>query len=93
MYADKDHSLPCRPNAFDIPCLVRNMPISSSLTINVIERKRSWNKPVAYPICRSVCLSVCLSGNYTVAKRLIGSGCRLGGEWGQSRDGCIGWGW
>ena len=26
-----------------------------------------------------------------MAKRLIGSGCRLGGEWGQSRDGFIRW--
>jgi len=24
-----------------------------------------------------------------VAKRLIGSGCRLGDEWSRSRDGCI----
>jgi len=42
----------------------------------------------------SVCVSVCLSGKSTVAKWLIGSGCRLGwwagvGEWGRSRDGCI----
>jgi len=27
-----------------------------------------------------------------VAKQLIGSVCRLGGEWGRSRDGCIKWG-
>jgi len=27
-----------------------------------------------------------------VAKRLSGSGCRLGGEWGRSRDGRIRWG-
>ena len=26
-----------------------------------IKRKRYWNRPVAYPICRSVCLSVGLS--------------------------------
>jgi len=26
-----------------------------------------------------------------VVKRLIGSGCRLGGEWGRSKDGCIRW--
>jgi len=26
-----------------------------------------------------------------VAKRLTGSGCRLGDEWGRSRDGCIRW--
>ena len=29
---------------------------SASLTINIIERKRSWNRVVAYPICLSVCL-------------------------------------
>ena len=29
----------------------------------------------------------CLSGRCTVAKRLIGSGCHFGGEWGRSRDG------
>jgi len=29
-------------------------------------------------ICLSVCLSVCLSGKCTVAKRLSGSGFRLG---------------
>ena len=48
-------------------------------------------------LCRSVCLSVGLlvgplSGGCTVAKQLIGSVCRLGGEWGRSRDGCIKWG-
>jgi len=26
-------------------------------------------------------------------KTADGSGCRLGGEWGQSRNGCIRWGW
>jgi len=36
------------------------------------ERKRSWYKFVAYPIC----LSVCLCGKCIVAKRLIGSACR-----------------
>ena len=35
--------------------------------------------------------SVCRSVACTVAKRLIGSGCRLGNEWGRSRDGCIRW--
>jgi len=25
-------------------------------------------------------------------KRLTGSGCRLGSEWGRSRDGCTRWG-
>jgi len=27
-----------------------------------------------------------------VAKWLIGSGCRLGGQWGRSKDGCSRWG-
>ena len=38
------------------------------------EHKRFWNITVASPVG----LSVCLSGKCTVAKRLIGSGCRLG---------------
>ena len=33
--------------------------ISTSLTINITERMRSWNRPVTYPMCRSVCLNVC----------------------------------
>jgi len=32
--------------------------LSASLTINAIERKRSWNRSVAYPVCRSACVSV-----------------------------------
>jgi len=40
----------------------------------------------------SVGLPVRLSAKCIVAKRPSGSGCRLGGEWGQSRDGCIRWG-
>jgi len=28
--------------------------ISASPTINVIERTRTWNRPVTYPMCRSV---------------------------------------
>ena len=28
--------------------------ISASLSINIIEHKHSWNRVVAYPICRSV---------------------------------------
>ena len=40
----------------------------------------------------SVGLCVCLSGNCTVAKWLIGSGCRWDGECGRLRDGCIRWG-
>jgi len=43
--------------------------------------------------CMSVCLSLCLTGKCTVAKQLIGSGCHLGWWVGQSRDGCIRWGW
>ena len=39
-----------------------------------------WSRDVARPISQSlcVCLSVGRSGMYTAAKRLIGSGCRLG---------------
>ena len=48
---------------------------NASLTISIIERKRSWYTTVAY----SSHLSVCLSGKCLVAKRLIGSGRRL--EW------------
>ena len=39
---------------------------------------------------RSVCQSVGRSTKCIVAKWLIGSGCRLGGEWGWLKDGCIG---
>jgi len=39
----------------------------------LIEHKRYWNRPVAYPICWSVCLSVCVSRKCTAAKRLNGS--------------------
>jgi len=31
---------------------------SPSLSINTIERKRFWNRPVAYRMCQSVGLSV-----------------------------------
>ena len=31
---------------------------SASLFFDIIERKRSWNRVVAYPVCRSVCRSV-----------------------------------
>jgi len=27
---------------------------TASISINIIERKRSWNRVVAYPVCRSV---------------------------------------
>jgi len=30
--------------------------VSASLTINIIERKYSLNRPVAYPMWRSVCV-------------------------------------
>jgi len=64
--------------------------ISASLTINIIERKRSWNRPVAYPMCRSVCLSVCLeSVLWQNTKQLIGSGCRIGWWVRRSRDGLL----
>jgi len=53
---------------------------STSLTINIIERKRFWS--VAYPMCPfvwlSVFLPVCVSGKCIVAKRLVGSRCSLG---------------
>ena len=50
------------------------------------ERKRSWYTIMHVPF---VGLSVrkCI-----VAKRLIRSGCRLGGQWSRSKDGCIKWG-
>jgi len=32
---------------------------SASITVIITERKRSWNRPVAYLV--SVCVSVCLS--------------------------------
>jgi len=41
----------------------------------------------------SVCVCVCLSGKCTVAKRLIGSGCRLWWWRGRTTDGCIRRGW
>jgi len=41
-----------------------------------IECKRYWNRPVAVSPIPSV--GLCLSGKCIVAKRLIGSGCRLG---------------
>jgi len=34
-------------------------------------------------------VSVCVSGKCIVAKRLIGSGYRLSGEWGRSRMGVL----
>ena len=30
----------------------------TAVSINTAERKRYWNRPVAYAVCRSVCLSV-----------------------------------
>jgi len=39
----------------------------------IIECKRSWNRPVTYPMCQSLCLSrECIVTNW-----LIGSGCCL----------------
>ena len=35
-----------KPNCSAVICI-----ISASLTINIIERKRSWNRPVAYSVC------------------------------------------
>jgi len=42
--------------------------ISVSLSGYRVERKRCWNRPVAYPICRSVHVCVCLSVCRTVQK-------------------------
>ena len=50
--------------------------VSASLTALLVRTCRQSHLPI--------CLSVCLTGGCTVAKRLIGSGCRLGGEWGWS---------
>jgi len=51
-----------------VPLLADSI-ISASLIINIRERKRSWNRPISYPVCRSVCLYVC--PECIVAKRLI----------------------
>jgi len=47
--------------------------IISRVAIQSIERKLTGVSPIP-----SVDLSVCVPRKYTVAKRLIGSGCRLG---------------
>ena len=41
--------------------------------------------------CRLAHLSDCLSESCIVAKRPIGYGCRLVGEWARSMDKCIRW--
>ena len=45
-----------------LPRFVLAFFIGASLASKIIDCKRSWNRPVAYPICvgLSVCLSVCL---------------------------------
>jgi len=45
---------------------------NASLSINTAERKRYWNRPVAYPICRSVCLSVDLSARKVYSGKTAG---------------------
>ena len=60
--------------------------VSASLSISIIERKRSWNRVVAYPMYRSVSLYVGLS----VWKMYCGKTAYWGGgEWSRSMDGCI----
>ena len=48
---------------------VKNI-ISASLTINIIQRKRSWDRPVAFPMCRSVTVEV-IAALHFQAPRLI----------------------
>ena len=57
--------------------------LATSLTV---KRKRLMESS-----CRLSHLLVGLSGKCTLAKRMIGSGCRLGLRAGRSRDGCIRW--
>ena len=61
--------------------------ISASLTINVIERKRSSYWLVAYPLCRSVGPESVLWQHGWLDLDAV-----LGGEWGRPRDVCIRWG-
>jgi len=50
--------------------------------VNTIERKQYWNRTFTYSMCRSVGLSVGLSVRKVYCeKRVIKSGCRLGGKW------------
>jgi len=57
----------------------------SIISTSLSEHKCTWYRTFASTVCRSVCRSAkCI-----VAKWLIGSRCRLGGEWGWSREGCI----
>jgi len=64
------------------------MYFSASLTVNIIEHKRYYNRPVDNPMCRSVGVSVgpesipCQNGRLDLD-------AVWSGEWGRSRDGCI----
>ena len=60
--------------------------VSASLSINIASVSANGVELSPIP---SVGLSVCLSRKCTVAKWLIGSGCRLDGEWGRSRMGVL----
>jgi len=70
----------------------RKCIISAPLAINIIECKRYWNRPVAYPMCRSVCLSVCPK-NVLWQNGWFDTDAVWSGEWDRSRVGCIRWGW
>jgi len=53
--------------------------IITSLSVTIVSIRAHGTKlSFITSVGRSVCLSVCLSEKSTVAKRLIGSGCRLG---------------
>jgi len=63
--------------------------INASLTINIIEHKRSFYGHVTYPMCRSVSLSgKCMWQNGSFDPNAIWAD-----EWDQSRDRCIRCGW
>ena len=62
--------------------------ISASLSINIAS-VRAIGIEHSPRSSVGLCVCVCRSGKCTVAKRLSGSRCRLGDEWGRLRDGCI----
>ena len=60
--------------------------VSASISVSIIEHKRSWNRVVAYPICRSVGLESVLWQNGWLDPVAIS-----GSYWGRSV--CIRLGW
>jgi len=63
---------------------------------SLLERKHSWYRFLAYPICRSVCLPVCpcvWPESVLWQNGWLDLDAILGGEWGRARDGCIRWEW